>query len=188
MNLRTRMFTTLGCLILAMSGTSALLGWIDPSNPQDPIERPFSQVLADVQTLVWESLDPQHSDWQRLAVIGEPPAANRTTLLAAIAGEADSHFRVAMDGGLTRTGVWIDQGVFAPDSRDVRVSLARRDAESPMTRAQWNTVRALAISLEATRAPSSPGFPVFLRAPWSAIYDVASDTPLFLAPDTDATP
>ncbi|RME36764.1 MAG: hypothetical protein D6788_10905 [Planctomycetota bacterium] len=165
------MFTALGCLAAAMSGTSALLNWMDPSPDRPPVVRPFETVFREVRSQVGSVVAPSlRQGWQSIAV-SAPADSSRGTLLSAVASAPDYHFRVDTDGHLIPTEAWRRQRRLADRPGVVRVVLDHEHPADPMTRAQWDCLRALALALAGGRvSASADGVPIRLFEPWATVY------------------
>lgn len=168
MNQGTRLFKTLGCLVAAMTGTSALLGWIDPSPPIPASMPSFEVVLLEARSLVSEDFGDSNFEWGDVEIIAGPVTRGGTSFLAATSDHADYHYRIDLDGHPYRARNWPGRAVAGVSPRAARIQVARRGPREPMSRAQWIGVQALVAALHEVTGRSS--LPVRLGESWARIY------------------
>jgi len=180
MNQGTRLFKTLGCLVAAMTGTSALLGWIDPSPPIPASMPSFDVVLHEARALVSEDFGESDSEWGDVEIVAGPVTRRATSFLAATSERADYHYRVDLDGHPYRARNWPGTaGAGVPPSA-ARIQVARRGPREPMSRAQWIGVQALVAALNEVTGSSS--LAVRLGESWARIYGFDPQIPLDMNP------
>ena len=179
MHTRARTLRMLGCLAAAMTGTSALLGWMDPASTA-AYERPLADILADARVAVSSQSPPGAGAWQSIQVLAGPVAS--ATLLAAAQNNAHSHFQIGLDGRISPTNAWFRQ-VDARDGRGaIRVEIVRPDRDGPMSRAQWDCVRALVTALRELPDYHQADLLVRLDSHWTDVYGLAADSPIHVGP------
>jgi len=165
-----RLVKTLGSLVIAMTTTSALLGWIDPS-PSAPESVPsYESMLAPARGVVGDDVSIRLDQWASVGVV--PGPASTPNRLVATANRVASHFVVDLDGRFTRTPHWERQQHLpdAPSSVTIEVECAAEGR--PMTRAQWYAVRALFAAVTSLVAPEGLAMPMHLHGEWARLYRV----------------
>ena len=182
MKQRTRMFKTLVCLAAAMTGTSALLGWIDPSPPIQTEILPFEKALGQARALVGADVTISQARWRKIEITAGPPLVDSAAYLTAKADQARYHFHVDLEGQTTRASNWPRQRFFDEQPRTVRVQVACRKAHHPMSRVQWQSVQALIAALHEIAASEGVALPVHLETGWAEVYGLDPSTSLQIAP------
>ena len=157
MDQRTRMFKTLGCLVGAMTGTSMLLAWIDPSPGISTDEaRPDDFIIRRARSLVTDNVDVLKDRWDNVEVFAGSARRSSAPFLTARSDKGRHHFHIDLEGRASRTSRWPHQVGSAGRRRDVRIRVALKSPHQPMSRTQAHCVRALIIALsEATVATGS---------------------------------
>ena len=166
------MFKTLGCLVLAMTGTSTLLGWIDPSPPLTAETPSYGAVLRAARSLVTADVAASQVEWRKVEILAGGAAPGSTTFLAATTDRPRSHFRVDLLGRITRTSRWARQQVFDDAPGTVRIEVAHRREGQAMGRAQWHGVQALVTAVDEAFESPGRGLGVHLQEEWAAVYDL----------------
>ena len=176
------MFKTLACLVGAMMGTSALLGWIDPSPtaPAAPIST--EEVIQLTSSLVTDGLTLRADQWQDIEIAAGPPGDPPGQFLAASAESAEYHFHIGLDGVPHRAAQWTRQEGCDGQWHTVRVQVARRGIGQPMSRGQWLSVRALVSSLGQAIAVNELSLPVHLDGEWAETYGLAPGSVVEISP------
>ena len=182
----TRMFRTLGSLAVAMTVSAVWLGWIDPSAPLSGDPPAFEVVLDQVRSLVVEDV-PIHKDlWQEVEIVAGPGEVAGGALLAARADRGRCHFRIDLEGRVSRTPRWRSQEPLGDHC--VIVSVSQADRHSEMSRAQFDGLRGLLVALrDATSAQDRPltsggsskdvqDFPVRVQDEWAHVYGLEPGT------------
>jgi hypothetical protein len=182
------MFKTLACLAGAMMGTSALLGWIDPSPtaPAAPISA--EEVIQLTRSLVTDGLTLRADQWQDIEIVADPPGGLPGQFLAASAESAEYHFHIGLDGVPRRAAQWTRQEGCDGQWRTVRVQVARRGVGQPMSRGQWLSVRALVSSLGQAVATNEAPLPVHLDREWAETYGFSPGSAVEVPPVSTGTP
>lgn len=166
-----------------MTGTSALLGWMDPTTPQAADTRTLHVVLEDARRAVADDITLVRGRWSGVAVLAGRVVEGPGRYLAAKApSTAAYHFEIDPAGHVRRTRDWVEQNVFPDDAGSIRVHILRHRADTPMSRAQWDSVRALVNALRECPASAGQGFPVRLDATWGGIYGLAPDRAIEIGP------
>lgn len=164
------MFKTLGSLVIAMTTVSALLGWIDPSQPAPGPVPSYPSLLADARGVVGDQVSIRPDRWNNVGVVSGPVTG--ASRLTAVADHIPSHFVVGPDGTFSRTVHWEHQEDIDDAPRTVTIEVASLAAGRPMTRAQWYAVRALIAAVTDLTAPGQPMMPMHLDADWARAYGV----------------
>lgn len=156
----TSLRNTMLCLVVAMTATSALLGWMDPSTTS-PALPPSPSVFLPIARAAVERADGQTElQWSTIDVLAGPAQSvtdseGGPTFLAARSSqrlveddtESDCHFRVDRNGVPFATRYWIEQRSLEQTPETIRIQIDRLENDERMTRAQWFCVRALALAL-----------------------------------------
>ena len=186
MNQQTRILKTLASLAVAMTATSALLGWIDPSPPL-PTSSLSSDELANLgESLVAGGITVRDGRWDKIE-ISAGHAKNASPSYLTATSRNDSHFLIGLDGRPTRTPKWVRQEAAAQDTHAIRIEVARRDETRGMSRVQWEAVRGLVSSLHARLSDRHVDLPVLLQGAWATAYGLKPGTRLDLSPTPTAT-
>ena len=165
------MFKTLACLAAAMTGTSALLGRINPVQtlPADPA-RAASDSSDDLPNLaravVQEAGTIRRGQWLAVEVLAGPAATSGATLLAARSESETYHFRVDARGRPSSTSAWLSQRVSSKHPTYVAIHVERRADAQRMSPAQWQSVRALVTAVSDAASRDGALLPVRLHSPW----------------------
>lgn len=196
------MLKTLGCLAGAMTGTAVLLAWMDPSAPLTAETPPFEVLLSHARSLVTDNVVVLDDRWDDVEILAGPGRTASTSFLAARADargarrKGDHHFQVDLEGRASRTPRWSRQEGSSRRRRTVSIRVARADPDQPMSRAQWNSVRALVTALSeaagrtglADRPDQSrpaglltPALTVRLAEPWANVYGIEPGTVIDMA-------
>jgi hypothetical protein len=182
MDQQTRMFKTLGCLAIAMLSTSALLGWIDPSQPARASALPRDMAMSLARSAVLEGLVIHGQQWSNIEIAAGPAAQTSGQFLTARSERNDCHFLVDLDGRPSRTQRWIRQDGSPGHSSTVTIRVAHVADGEPMSRAQWYGVRALVTALRDARNAEGKPLPIHLRKEWTAVYGVEPGEALQIEP------
>ncbi len=176
------MFKTLACLAGAMMGTSALLGWMDPSPPSTAVAIPAEQVALLANALVGDGVETGAVGWQEVKITAGSLLEVGGQFLAASAEQADYHFYVGVDGVPRRGSRWTRQEGCDTYSCTVRIQVARRAAGQPMSRSQWLAVRAIVSSLDEVVAANGPPLVVHLDDEWAETYGLSPEAMVEVTP------
>ena len=158
MDQRTRMFKTLGCLAAAMTGTSMMLAWIDPSPPISTDKAiPYDVILRRTQFLVTDNVVVLKDRWVNVEVLAGSARTSSASFLTARSDQGKHHFHVDLEGRASRTSRWPHQEGSAGHRRDVRIRVALNLPHQPMSRTQADCVQALIIALREATADTGSG-------------------------------
>lgn len=163
-----------------MTGTSALLGWIDPSPPIPASMPSFDVILCEARSLVSVDLGDSGSEWGNVEIVAGPVTRGATSFLAATHDRADYHYRVDLDGHPYRARNWPGPAAAGVSSSAARIQVARHGLREPMSRAQWIGVQALVVALHEVTGSSS--LPVRLGESWARIYGFDPQAVLDMTP------
>jgi len=170
------MWTTIACLAAAMTGTAALLGWLDPSS-RLTLAFPDGQDLEDVarqaQQVVADAVAVEPARWTDIEVraTGSSTAAGR--MLMATADASPAHFVIDRAGRLTRSSRWREQRLADGDRGTVVVQVVVPRNGDLIAPTQWLVVRELVAAVNDSVRASSDPLPVRLptdhaHIPWGA--------------------
>ncbi len=174
MDQQPRMYKTLACLAAAMTGTSILLGWMDPSKlpsaePPTPLE---ISLWTDLAVGRPSSTGNRDGRWQAIEVVGTPAPAWEGAMLAARGAGASYHFFVDRQGRPSRSKLWHEQEDVADNPRTVRISVAPNGGDAAASAAQRLCIEGLLEALGSTLAGGENQLPVQFARLW-----VGSDEP-----------
>lgn len=174
------MFNTLVCLAGAMSATTALLGWMVPAAPASAPS--LDTILRDARTAVGQGLADNDGRWNTVAILPEKSVGSRMSFLIASAEQADCHFHIDFEGRATPTSRWLRQGTVEGDANVVRVRVASRGQGQPMSRAQWQCLRALVDALQDATAHDDAPLLVRIDGSWAETYGMEPGSLLEIEP------
>jgi len=176
------MVATLVALVVSMTGTSAVLSWLDPSLPAGFNSLPASDIVALAGQAVTQDVVVDLGRWHEIEVVPDRPHP-RSTLLSAVAGrppltpsnpssvESDQarspwrgevpdqwHFRITPDGRPIQGVSWRDQKRIGDAPNAVRIWLGTAPSGgASITSAQWLCLRALVAAInESTGSGNAP--------------------------------
>lgn len=167
---RRRMWITLASLAAAMTATTWLLSWIDPSPPVPFGDRYLVELERMAHSAVIDGVELRPTQWSLIDIQVSPSTWSTTpgVMLAAGAGSGFWHFRVDRNGRPVRASAWSNQQSIAGYPRTVRIQLTRPRGDNDFPVAQRFGVRALVESLRqvlpTNRAPITVTMPPEDRA------------------------
>ena len=164
------MFSTLGCLAVSMTGVAWLLAWIDPAPPTAEGGVPVELVAARAQSVVETPTRIDSSRWLRVEIVAGDRLTGDVARLTASATVPDAHFVVDAQGEPAPAPLWLEQQGAAQVPDAVRIEVACRAANEPMTRTQWATVRGLVRALNARLCPEGKSLPIEVDPTWQQVY------------------
>ena len=180
------MFRSMMCLVLAMSGTSALLGWISPVPASGARALSLQQIESLVQSVVAEASNLRPAQWNSVDLLAGPTTGKSavsvfpsSTFLAAeptrkqavpdragrVGLRTDFHFRIDPHGRPFATDAWVRQIALAQDPNAIAIQVTRPGEGLPMTPSQRQCVRSL-ISELSTLSTISYGNAFDAPSPW----------------------
>ena len=169
MDQSARVWKTLACLVMAMTGTAAFLGWLDPTPALPPDALPYDEITRLARSAVTDEVMIRPERWHDVE-IGADTVLSGGRLLSATAGARDRHFYVGHDGSPTRAGEWAKQESLAVSPHTIRIQVERMREDEPMSPAQWACVRVLVSELSEAIASDGQSLPVRLGAGWERVY------------------
>ena len=170
MDQHARMLKTLVCLAVAMTGTSGLLGWIDPSPPLPADALSSDEVIRLARAVATDGLTLREGRWDKIEIVPGPVSGVSAPFLTATASRTRAHFVIDLEGRPSRTAKWTRQEAAAKDPRAISIQVARWNDGQPMSRAQWRCIRALASALNDSTSRSDKLLPVLLEKRWAETY------------------
>ena len=147
MDQRTRMWKTLGCLAIAMIGTSILLGWMDPVSVGEARVASNAEIASLVREAVRSdtSVEIDARRWHEVEIARRhEPSAN------AALPSVDYHFYVDRFGRTLRTANWRNQKTIAESAGVIRIEVAAPIGDEPLSAAQRYCIESLAQTLSDT--------------------------------------
>ncbi len=174
------MFNTLVCLAGAMSATTALLGWMVPTAPASAPS--LDTILRDARSAVGQGLTANDGRWNTVAIVPGQTVGPRASFLIASAEQTDCHFHVDLEGHATPTSRWLRQGMVEEDVSAVRIRVASRGQGQPMSRAQWQCLRALVDAIRGATTHDDAPLPVRIDGSWAKTYVLEPGSLLELEP------
>ena len=153
------MVKTLVCLVVAMTGTSVFLNWLDPTPDQTADALPPSEILRLARAAVTQDVVVRHDRWYQVSVsVGDRDSG--ATYLEARTQSPAWHFRVEANGRPIRAALWRDQRSLPAWPHTVRIEVDRAQHTGDLSTAQWNSIRALAACISEGAAPDGGGLPI----------------------------
>ena len=144
------MLKTLGCLAGAMTGTAALLHWLDPSSSLQMPTLAAHDVALLARSLVTDAVEIKVDQWREVEVVAGPFSGSAGTPLTASPDSSGCHFYIDQAGRPSRARGWSRQTPPGDAPHTVRIQVARaaagREFPTPM---QWFTIRNLVEALDA---------------------------------------
>lgn len=175
----------MGCLVVAMSGTAMLLGWMDTSIPLRSTNSSPLETLRLARLAVALDVEIREDLWYEVQVIASRSTGLPSRMLAASAGGPKWHFAVDADGIPSRGRDWAAQRTYSQDPGTVHILVTTPDPDNPMSEAQWLGVRALITSLTEAVRCAEESLPVRLHHTWAHVYGV-EPTSYFHVPPIDS--
>ncbi|GEM_PF-3507243 len=171
------MFGTLICLAVSMTGAAWLLAWIDPMPPVADASVAAQEAVAQARALVEEGWPSKSTTWAEIEIVAAAPLAGTGALLRATGTADEAEFIVDVSGHLVPGSRWARER----DSAVIRIAVAKRGANEPMTTAQWLTTRALVTAVNERTCPSGKSLPIRLAPTWREAYGLPEGTVFQLA-------
>lgn len=155
----------MACLAAAMTCTTALLGWLDPSSQFAaivPDEQYLDKVAREARYVVADNVAIDADQWVEIELTTKVASASGGRLLVATTDSTPWHFLIDHTGRLTRGARWRDQrpAEKMPGKVLIQVSVVRED--DSLAPAQWVGVRALVAGLNEALGTASAPLPVRL--------------------------
>ena len=137
-----------------------------------------------------ESCDARSGSYYRRTDRNPPFGCSNATVpafLTATASRDQHHFRVELDGRLSSTTRQHRCEPTGDDACAVRVEIARPEERQAMSRAQWNSLRALITALHEAANRADPAWPVTFDETWAKVYGLEPGATIDITP-VDKTP
>ena len=161
-----RMWKTLGCLVAAMTSTSILLAWLNPSPPPTN-EIPEPDELARLALIVvGADLTVPEGRWNRIEIIEAPGRTTGGGLLAAAVNSGKCHFLVSSEGRPIRTRYWHNQQASLGAEHTIRIQVPPNRHRERTIAIQDLCLQALITALNEALLPEGGTLPVQLPSGW----------------------
>ena len=151
---------TLACLVGAMTGTTTLLGWIDPSHLVPPEVLAPGELVLLARSVVGDPGRIDVDQWDEVEVSTGAGPTRMGRLLATRADPAHYHFYIDTAGRPVHTSRWQEQEAAWPGSKAVRIEVANRGAGLPWNAAQMRCVQVVVSVLNEALGAHETGIPV----------------------------
>lgn len=171
----TRMLRTLGILVVSMTGTATLLGWIDPVSTFSSTPVPVDVLISEARSAVLGDIHQTLASWNRIELQAAPAPTGADRVLTARSDESVVHFTVDLDGWCTSSELWRRQAVAPNGSTEIRIRLLQLGANQPVSPIQWTSVRALVSEL-TTVLGAEGRVPVSLEPALGEMYGLSPGT------------
>ncbi len=176
------MFKTMTCLVVAMTCTSALLGWIDPVSTTPTRSASLEDLPTMARAAVHEATAIRNHQWRAVEVLPGPAVTTGSALLAARSEPTTYHFYVDQYGRPSCTTAWVSQRATLKSPTNVAIQVARRGERQQMSHAQWQCVRALITAVSDVVGMHDTLLPVRLHPYWVDVYSPLPGTTLHVEP------
>ena len=153
-----------------------MLAWIDPIPPTAEGSVPAEMVAARAQTIVDAPIRLDSARWLGVEIVAGDRLTGDAALLSASANAPDAHFVVDAQGDPSPAPFWLQQQAAAQGTATVRIEVACRDTNEPMTKAQWAAVRGLVGALNARLCPPGESLPIEVGPTWRQVYGLRPGT------------
>ena len=161
-----RMWKTLGFLVAAMTSTSILLAWLDPS-PPSPNETPGPYEMERwARIVVGADLAVPEGRWTRIEISEAPGRTLGRGLLAAAVNSGKYHFFVGSDGRPIRTRYWHNQQTAPGAEHTIQIQVAPHRDRKQTIAIQDLCIQALITALNDALPPEGGALPVQLPSGW----------------------
>jgi len=181
MELQTRMFKTLGCLVGAMTTVVLLLSWMDPTKPANKSVS-AEDLLDYTRSLITAETTVRPNLWNEVEIIAGTHAASSGQLLSAFPDREHCHFLVDAEGRAFRMRRWATQQTSPEQPNVIRIEVSQLHSDQPMTVSQSGMVRALTASLSEETVGDGQCLPIRLDKTWSRVYHISEETRLTITP------
>lgn len=159
MNQKKRMARTLGCLMLAMSATAVLLGYMNPQRNAASPEQ-MELILQAAVDVVTEDAALATRQWQSIEVQAVAETRSGGAMLAATRNDGGWHFHVGADGIPVRGQSWWRQDASSSGPRTITIHLTKPYASDGFLPLQVIGVRALVSSIHHSLRQTAETLPV----------------------------
>ncbi len=160
----------LGSLVLAMSVTAALLGWLDSGALDAADPKVVARIAESARRAVLEvSAEADRQRWAEVHI--EPEESAGGVKLAAASGPVGQHFVIGLDGRVSASAAWrgASNGSSASDGLRVGCVLSSKFGPS-INRVQWVAVHTLMAELRARYETRGRALSVRLHADLESEY------------------
>lgn len=158
------MVKTLGSLVVAMTGTAALLNWLSATLPPSAVSLPTDQILLLAEVVATQDVAVQGRRWRKVHVAPQVDTQLATSLVATPAADK-WHFRIRSDGHPFASRSWRLQRPVDPDPHSIQIRVDVPATREAISEAQWFCIRELAASVRrATAGADNQPIPIVLQA------------------------
>lgn len=179
---RPRMARTLVLLVIAMTGTTAFLGWIDPAPSNLPTPLALDDILRGHYQLLSDLDGHRAEPWQEVQLQVDAQISTSGMLLVGTANSDEWHFRIDPTGRATVSRRWREQVPVLDAPASIRIIVARAGLSEPISPVQWVSIRALVGMLSERLNSGATGLPVRLEHELSQRYGLEPDRAVQFAP------
>ncbi len=155
-----RVIKTLVCLVGAMTGTTTLLGWMNPSQSFPPEELTSGDLIHVARSVVDDDVRIDAGLWEEVEVLTSIDPGAMGPFLAAHADRGDYHFYIDGNGRPVRTGRWRRQQPSPLRPNAIRIEVASRGDSLLLTSAQLRCLRAIVAVLSESLGYAGAELPV----------------------------
>lgn len=153
---RTRMFTTLVCLAVAMTACAILLAWIEPPSPAQTVLTDPGFPRTQAAEAIAIDPDAAPASWREIELFITP---RRAATLAAKSTSA-YHFSISQDGLVRATPAWRGQRSIGGRAGQLRVGVTGPVDGAGIPLTQWIGLRALIRLLSHELASTGATLPI----------------------------
>lgn len=155
MEQQKRMVGTLACLVVSMTGTAALLGWIDPSKSTMAVTLSATDTTFGYVNPV-KDVDFRRERWDEVDVV----------LLEQSDGKGNdgaiAHLYVDEVGDVDYDPLWLEQLSIDGHPRAIRIAVQLHPSDSVMNQQQQSTVSAILAAINSSKSDRGQSIPAEL--------------------------
>jgi len=138
------MTKTLVGLVVSMTSTAALLGWIDPNGSRTRTEIPPENMKAQVRAAVLGGMSIRPELWNGVEVVAALADSKNERFLTANPADSGSHFQLDADGNVTRLPRWSQQrSAMGADRGTIQIRIIMPEGQEQVSDRQRLALNAL---------------------------------------------